>query len=100
MFDHHRGPELARLDQREPADRAHVHLVLADLRGVERIVAAVVNARRDLVDQQVVAGLEELDAERADDLEPFGDRRRVVARARVGDSGATRPGTIVVASTP
>ena len=57
------------------ADRADVLLVLRALRHVDRVMAAVVRSRRDLVDEQlVVRGEKELDAVRADDAESAPDR--------------------------
>ena len=50
-------------------------------------MAAVVHARRDLVDQHLVAGHEELDAIGADDPQAFADRRRRCADA-LGHTGA------------
>ena len=54
---HHDGVgEQARRRERQIADRAHVLLVLRARRHVDRVVAAVVRTRRDLVDEQLAAG--------------------------------------------
>ena len=51
---HDRVGEQARRRERKLADRAHVLFVLRAGRDVDRVVAAVVRTRRDLVEQQLV----------------------------------------------
>jgi hypothetical protein len=65
--------ECARLAQRQAAQGAHLLLELAGDAGVDGVVTAVVRARRHLVDDQLAAADEELDAHGADEAQLFGD---------------------------
>ena len=60
--------------EREPEDRPEVVLELARLRAVDRPVASVVHARRELVRQQPPLDLEELHREHADIAELLHER--------------------------
>ena len=53
---HHGGRVLARVAQRQPGEHARLLLELRGHAGVDRVVAAVVRARRDLVDEQRAVG--------------------------------------------
>ena len=79
---------------RKVADGADVLLELRGDRALDRPVAAVVHARRDLVDQRPGRRCEEFDREHSDVAERFGDAQRRFAR--FGDlqrrQGAARHG--------
>ena len=66
--------------RRKVADCADVLLELRGDRAFDRPVAAVVDARRDLVDQRPVVAGEEFDREHADVAERLGDAQRCFAR--------------------
>ena len=67
---HRGGPEELRRPERQAAHGAHLLLELARDAGVDREVAGVVRARSDLVDEEAaVPGVEELDAEDADEIQ-------------------------------
>src|SRR3954469_25880791 len=65
---------------RQITNRADVLLKLGRDRALYRPMAAVVNARRDFVDQRALGAREELDREHSDMSERFGDAERRFAR--------------------
>ena len=72
---------------RQAADGADVLFELRGDRALDRPVAAVVDARRKLVDDRPVRRREEFDREHADVAERFGDAERRLARLGDVDGG-------------
>ena len=66
--------------ERQAAQRAHLLLELVGDAGVDRVMPAVVRARRDLVDQQLSLADEELDAENTNVIELARQRQREFLR--------------------
>ena len=86
---------------RQAADGADVLLELRGDGALDRPVAAVVDARRDLVDERAVGAGEELDGEDADVAERFGDaERRRRALPRPAPRSSRRGGTVEVRRMP
>ena len=73
--------------QRPPNNRAHVVLELADLASIDRPVATVVHARRNLVDDQrlrvLTAHIEHFDGQYTDVIESGGNLFGNLARTRL-----------------
>ena len=68
---------LARRRQRQSGQRAHLQVELRLVAGIERVVAAVVRARRDFIDHQPAAlEHEKLDAQHTHVLQALGNRLR------------------------
>ena len=85
---HHRRRVLARVAQRQVGQHARLLLELRRDARVDRVVAAVVRPRRDLVDEQrAVARDEHLDAQHAAVVERVRDAGRDLARAAPASSG-------------
>ena len=81
--DHHGRAQQLRLRDRPPGDAADVRVELVDRARLDRVVARVVRARRQLVDDHaVVLGDEQLDGERAGQLEAAGQRPGQLVRTR------------------
>src|SRR5574340_639993 len=86
---HHRRPQ-PRVAEWQAAERTHLLLELVGDAGVERVVAGVVRARGDLVDQELAADDKELNRHHADVAELVGNGARHVASLGsdlVGDAG-------------
>ena len=70
--------------ERQAEDGAQVVLELAGLGAFDRPVARVVDARRDLVREQLAVDVEQLDGEHADVVELVEERARDARRRRLG----------------
>ena len=80
--DHHRAAAERAAPERLSRDGPDVGLELAGLGALDRKVTGVVDARRDLVREEVAVSLEELEREDADMIELHEQRRDRIARAR------------------
>jgi phytoene/squalene synthetase len=78
QVDHHRRRMRAGIAERQAAQGAHLLFELVGDAGIERVVAAVVRARRHFIDDQAAATDEELDTHGADVAEVCGDARATV----------------------
>jgi hypothetical protein len=98
QVEHGRRAQQVGLAQRQAGDGAQVLLELVGDAGLDGVVAGVVGARRDLVDQQLAGlGQEHLDAEDADAHQRLDRLARraagglgVVASMRAGASSMSR----------
>ena len=82
-------PPRSRRAERQPGDGPQVLLELAGLGALDRPVAGVVHAGRDLVGQQLVADLEQLDGHHADVVEWRRGSDRAMASAPACSAGVS-----------
>ena len=97
---HHRRAVLRGVAQRQAAEHAHLLLELRGAAGVDRVVAAVVRARRDLVQQQLSADHEHLDRQHAHVARARVARRVASAVASRASASGMRAGAMVTSRMP
>src|SRR5579872_109184 len=87
---HRRHAARGRRSERQARNRPEVILELAGFGALDGPVARVVDARRNLIHEQLAGALEQLDREHADVFELLGDLARVTLRGLLERGGRAR----------